>query len=49
MTNQQITMAIEMNKAGIAWKTITNHFKVSEKDLRTKRKLYYETNKPNTE
>ena len=38
-----------MNEAGIAWKTIANHFKVSEKELRTKRKLYYETNKSNIE
>ena len=45
MTNQQLTQAIEMNKAGIPWKYVANHFRVTELELRNKRKLYYETNK----
>lgn len=45
MTNQQLQMAIEMNEAGIPWKYVANHFRITEKELRTKRTQYYETNK----
>ena len=45
MTNKELTQAIEMNQAGIPWKYVANHFRVTELELRNKRKHYYETNK----
>ena len=42
MTNEQLTMAIEMNKQGMSWKFIADYFHTTVDKLRTQRKHYYE-------